>query len=84
MEISEAIVGAILGPGGRALIEIQQVSGALVQISKKGIYAPGTRNRVVTISGSHNSVTNAQYLIEQRVKEEELKRSRQSQLLMLQ
>uniref|UniRef100_A0A0K8T1F7 K Homology domain-containing protein n=1 Tax=Lygus hesperus TaxID=30085 RepID=A0A0K8T1F7_LYGHE len=84
MEISEAIVGAILGPGGRALIEIQQVSGALVQISKKGMYAPGTRNRVVTISGGHNAVTNAQYLIEQRVKEEELKRSRQSQLLMLQ
>ncbi|CAB0016441.1 unnamed protein product [Nesidiocoris tenuis] len=84
MEISEAIVGAILGPGGRALVEIQQMSGALVQISKKGMYAPGTRNRVVTISGGQNSVNTAQYLIEQRVKEEELKRSRQSQLLMLQ
>ncbi|XP_014260664.1 RNA-binding protein Nova-1 isoform X2 [Cimex lectularius] len=83
MEIAEAIVGAILGPGGRSLIEIQQLSGAVIQISKKGIYAPGTRNRVVAISGYQNSVNTAQYLIEQRIKDEEIKRTRQNQLLML-
>uniref|UniRef100_A0A023F1K7 Putative rna-binding protein nova1/pasilla n=1 Tax=Triatoma infestans TaxID=30076 RepID=A0A023F1K7_TRIIF len=83
MEIAEVIVGAILGPGGRSLIEIQQMSGAVIQISKKGIYAPGTRNRVVTISGTHSAVSTAQYLIDQRIKDEELKRTRHSQLLML-
>ncbi|XP_073994185.1 RNA-binding protein Nova-1-like protein passilla [Rhodnius prolixus] len=83
MEIAEVIVGAILGPGGRSLIEIQQMSGAIIQISKKGIYAPGTRNRVVTISGTHSAVSTAQYLIDQRIKDEELKRTRHSQLLML-
>ncbi|XP_014277542.1 RNA-binding protein Pasilla [Halyomorpha halys] len=83
MEIAEAIVGAILGHGGRSLIEIQQLSGAIIQISKKGIYAPGTRNRIVTITGPGNSVSTAQYLITQKIKDVELKRTRLSQHLML-
>ncbi|KAJ3636747.1 hypothetical protein MTP99_000261 [Tenebrio molitor] len=80
VEIAEVIVGAILGPGGRSLVEIQQLSGANIQISKKGIFAPGTRNRIVTISGSPQSINTAQYLIEQRISEEELKRARNNGL----
>lgn len=80
LEISENIIGAILGPGGRALVEIQHLSGASIQISKKGMFAPGTRNRIVYISGCPNAITNAQYLIEQRVGEEEAKRSSQSSI----
>ncbi|XP_013190955.1 RNA-binding protein Pasilla isoform X3 [Amyelois transitella] len=76
VEIAEVIVGAILGPGGRSLVEIQQMSGASIQISKKGTFAPGTRNRIVTISGSPTAISNAQYLIEQKIQEEELKRTR--------
>lgn len=83
MEIAEAIVGAILGHGGRSLIEIQQSSGAIIQISKKGIYAPGTRNRIVSITGSTNSVSRAQCLIAQKINDVELKRTRLSQHLML-
>lgn len=67
---------SFLGPGGRSLVEIQQLSGANIQISKKGIFAPGTRNRIVTISGSPQSINTAQYLIEQRITEEEVKRAR--------
>ena len=74
--MGEHIVGAILGPGGKALLEIQHFSGANIQISKKGIYAPGTRNRWVTISGTPNAISTAQYLIEQRISEEEAKRAR--------
>ncbi|KOC61975.1 RNA-binding protein Nova-1 [Habropoda laboriosa] len=80
IEIAEVIVGAILGPGGRALIEIQHLSGASIQISKKGMFAPGTRNRIVTITGYPNAIGTAQYLIEQRISEEEAKRARQSAL----
>ncbi|XP_047994764.1 LOW QUALITY PROTEIN: RNA-binding protein Pasilla [Leguminivora glycinivorella] len=76
VEIAEVIVGAILGPGGRSLVEIQQMSGANIQISKKGTFAPGTRNRIVTISGSASAIGNAQYLIDQKIQEEELKRTR--------
>lgn len=80
MEVGENIVGAILGPGGKSLVEIQHFSGANIQISKKGIFAPGTRNRIVTITGTVGAVGTAQYLIEQRIAEEETKRARQNML----
>lgn len=73
-----------LGPGGRALIEIQHVSGAVIQISKKGTFAPGTRNRIVTITGSQSAITAAHHLIQQKINEEENKRARQSALSILQ
>ncbi|XP_025829195.1 RNA-binding protein Nova-2-like isoform X4 [Agrilus planipennis] len=83
VEIPEVIVGAILGPGGRSLVEIQNISGANIQISKKGIFAPGTRNRIVTITGSPNAINTATYLIEQRISEEEMKRARNNSLSSL-
>lgn len=78
VEIGDNIVGAILGHGGKSLVEIQRISGANVQISKKGIFVPGTRNRIVTITGSQDAVSTAQYLIEQQINEEEAKRARQN------
>lgn len=81
IEIGDNIVGAILGHGGKSLVEIQRISGANIQISKKGIFVPGTRNRIVTITGSTNAVSTAQYLIEQQVTEEEAKRARQNSSL---
>ncbi|XP_037963355.1 RNA-binding protein Pasilla isoform X4 [Plutella xylostella] len=84
VEIAEVIVGAILGPGGRSLVEIQQMSGANIQISKKGTFAPGTRNRIVTISGAPTAIASATFLIEQKIQEEELKRTRHNQLSLMQ
>lgn len=81
VEVGEHIVGAILGPGGKSLVEIQHISGTTIQISKKGNYAPGTRNRIVTITGLPSGITTAQYLIEQRIKEEESKRARQNAVI---
>jgi RNA-binding protein Nova len=63
------------------LVEIQRISGANIQISKKGIFVPGTRNRIVTITGSTNAVSTAQFLIEQQVNEEEAKRAMQNSSL---
>lgn len=71
----------VTGPGGRSLVEIQQMSGANIQISKKGIFAPGTRNRIVTITGSPTAINAATYLIEQRIQEEEMKRARNNPLV---
>jgi RNA-binding protein Nova len=81
VEIGDNIVGAILGHGGKSLVEIQRLSGANIQISKKGIFVPGTRNRIVTITGTPNAVQTAQYLIEQQIAEEENKRARQNATL---
>ncbi|XP_054709687.1 RNA-binding protein Pasilla-like isoform X2 [Uloborus diversus] len=83
IEVGENIVGAILGPGGKALVEIQRFSGANIQISKKGIFAPGTRNRIVTITGPSNAVNTAQYLIERQIAEEEAKRAQQNAMGVL-
>ena len=35
IEVNESLVGAVLGPAGRSIVEIQQYSGAAIQISKK-------------------------------------------------
>ncbi|EDS33652.1 nova [Culex quinquefasciatus] len=71
-------MGAFDSPAGRSLVEIQHLSGANIQISKKGIFAPGTRNRIVTITGGPNAINVAHYLIEQRIQEEEAKRACQT------
>ncbi|XP_069943369.1 RNA-binding protein Pasilla isoform X2 [Cherax quadricarinatus] len=81
VEVGEHIVGAILGPGGKSLVEIQHISGTTIQISKKGNYAPGTRNRIVTITGLPSGISTAQFLIEQRISEEEGKRARHNAIM---
>ncbi|XP_054720324.1 RNA-binding protein Pasilla-like isoform X1 [Uloborus diversus] len=78
IEVGENLVGAILGPGGKDLVEIHRFSGANIQISKKGIFAPGTRNRIVTITGTPEAVNTAQYLIERQLSDEEAKRAQQN------
>merc|ERR1719209_1291191 len=65
IEVEEKLVGAVLGSGGRTLVEIQQYSGTRIQISRKGEYAPGTRNRTATIKGCDSGIRSAQYLINQ-------------------
>ncbi|XP_061414939.1 RNA-binding protein Nova-1-like isoform X1 [Lethenteron reissneri] len=65
--VPENLVGAILGKGGKTLVEYQEMTGARIQISKKGEFVPGTRNRKVTITGPPASTQAAQYLITQRI-----------------
>lgn len=77
MEVSDNIIGAILGHGGKLLVHFQNESQASIQISKKGIFAPGTRNRIVTISGPPASVNHARNLVAGAIAEEESKRSSQ-------
>jgi len=97
IDVNENIIGAVIGPSGRSIVDIQQYSGARIQISKKGnellcsvcsrspdvsytgTFSPGTRNRIVTISGNQESIGVAKYLIEQKIAEEESKRERHSQ-----
>uniref|UniRef100_G1TSY2 NOVA alternative splicing regulator 2 n=1 Tax=Oryctolagus cuniculus TaxID=9986 RepID=G1TSY2_RABIT len=69
--VPENLVGAILGKGGKTLVEYQELTGARIQISKKGEFLPGTRNRRVTITGSPAATQAAQYLISQRVSYEQ-------------
>jgi len=74
-EIGEHIVGALLGPGGRSIVDLQTWSGATVEVSKKGVFAPGTRNRIVTVTGSAPAVQSATYFIKQCIDHEEMRRA---------
>ena len=74
LEIDENVVGAVIGPAGRSIVELQQFSGARIQVSKKGNFSPGTRNRVVSITGPQQSVATAKYLIEKKIQEVEGRR----------
>ena len=51
-------------------------SGADVQISKRGVYAPGTTNRLITIKGSPRAVKSALYLVQQKIQEKQEERAR--------
>ena len=74
-EVGEHIVGALLGPGGRSIIDLQTWSGASIEVSKKGEFAPGTRNRIVTVTGGALAVHSATYFIKQCIDHEEMRRS---------
>ena len=67
LSIPETLIGAILGKAGRTLVEFREISGAKIQISKKGVYVEGTRNRRVTITGKPPCPRTAQALLTERV-----------------
>ncbi|XP_069500126.1 poly(rC)-binding protein 4 isoform X2 [Ambystoma mexicanum] len=53
-------IGCVIGRQGSKIREIRQMSGALIRI---GTQEEGSTERLVTISGTANSITVAQYLI---------------------
>ncbi|XP_069631984.1 RNA-binding protein Nova-1-like [Haliaeetus albicilla] len=65
--VPENLVGAILGKGGKTLVEYQELTGTQIRISKKGDSIPGTLNHKVTIMGPPTATQAAQYLISQHV-----------------
>lgn len=81
LSVPESLVGAILGKGGKTLVEYQEMSGTRIQISKKGEYIPGTRNRKVSISGKPPGPQTAQYLITQRLITVQSARAQQAKVI---
>jgi RNA-binding protein Nova len=66
--IPDNVVGAILGKSGKTLADLQSKSNARIKISQRGVFVPGTTNRIVTISGPNaECVALAQYLIHQEI-----------------
>jgi len=65
VQVPDGMVGAIIGTQGKAINDIQQFSGARVQISKRGEYIEGTQNRIVTMTGTMQQCQHAQVLIQQ-------------------
>jgi KH domain len=62
--IPDAMIGSILGRGGRTLTEVQRSSSTTIRISQRNEYMPGTRSRIVTVRGPNpSSVWQAQHML---------------------
>ena len=72
MHIPDGLVGAILGKGGKTILEFINYSGAKIQFSGKGEYVPGTNDRILTIEGDFTSSQIAHYLICQKIVQQEV------------
>ena len=65
--IPDALIGAVLGRGGRTIAEVQVASGCRIKVSDRDDFFEGTRNRKVVISGSTEGVQMANYLLTQKL-----------------
>ncbi|KAL0905137.1 hypothetical protein M5K25_027318 [Dendrobium thyrsiflorum] len=60
-------IGAVVGRGGRNILEITQTSGAKIKISDRGDFMSGTSDRKVTITGTPEAIRTAEAMIMQKV-----------------
>ncbi len=63
LQVPDHVVPAILGRGGAVIKEFMDQSGANIKISQKGEYAPGTSNRMITITGNQQQASHAHQLV---------------------
>eukprot|EP00210_Caulerpa_lentillifera_P005631 g5384.t1 len=69
LAVPDEHVGAIIGKGGEILVQLQHLIGVKVTISARGEFEPGTRNRVVSITGPPDAVKIGHIIITQKVNE---------------
>jgi len=60
------LAGAIIGPRGIRISQIRQQSGAMIKIDDP---LPGTNDRIITIVGNPNQISQAQYLLQTAVRQ---------------
>lgn len=61
------LAGLIIGAKGSKISQIRQESGASIKIDSVPI--PGTNDRLITITGNPNQIQQAQYLLQQTVRQ---------------
>lgn len=70
ISIPDTKIGAVLGKRGKNLADLQNRSNTHIKISQRGVFVPGTNERLVAITGlSAESVKTAQALISQAMSE---------------
>lgn len=60
MTIPNDLIGCVIGKGGVKINEIRQISGAVIKVANP---EDGSKDRLVTITGTPESINFAQYLI---------------------
>lgn len=61
--VSNAEAGSVIGKGGSTINDFQSQSGARIQLSRNHEFFPGTTDRIIMVSGTHNEILNAMDLI---------------------
>jgi len=61
--VNNGLAGSLIGTGGSAIRELIEVTEARITVSSTSELYPGTSDRIILISGSHNSVDLAQNLL---------------------
>ncbi|CAL8109545.1 unnamed protein product [Orchesella dallaii] len=67
MTVPNELIGCVIGKGGTKIAEIRQISGAMIRISNSEELREGCTDRIITITGTPDSVALAQYLINMRL-----------------
>lgn len=70
ISVPDSYVGGVVGRSGATITNIQNTTGARVQLSQKGVYVPGTDRRVITITGQQAQCDAAQAMITALVDEQ--------------
>ncbi|XP_008794247.2 protein BTR1-like [Phoenix dactylifera] len=65
--VADEHIGAVVGRGGRNIMEISQVSGARIKVSDRGDFISGTFERKVTITGSWGAINAAESMIMHKI-----------------
>lgn len=65
--VADEHIGAVVGRGGRNIMEITQASGARIKISDRGDFMSESSDRKVTISGTDEAIRSAEIMIMQKV-----------------
>ena len=64
MRVPDDVASQIIGRGGETVRRIQSESGAVVRMSCRGEYYPGTQDRIITLSGAPEQVVAAKNMIQ--------------------
>ncbi|CAM9647700.1 unnamed protein product, partial [Heterosigma akashiwo] len=71
MGVPDDKIGAVIGRAGATIGEIHRRSGATLHVSAKNEFAPGTKDRIVTLRGPREAIQAARALITQKLHEAE-------------
>lgn len=69
--VSNPAAGSIIGRAGSNISQLQQQSGARLQLSRSGDYFAGTQDRIMLATGTVNQILTALHLVLTKVKDEQ-------------
>ena len=74
LEVPDTIIGAVLGPKAKTLVEIQQLSGCKVEVHKRGNANVTQGCRLISLTGEDTNIVSGRLLIEKVINSEQSRR----------